>query len=138
MLRPPVRAFRTTQSSAAITCDTSVVPKLSATLTGTMPAPGAIPRNRCRSPASTAGSGPGSRPAMIPAMWVPWPKVSEVPTAAAVSTERFTPGRNRPGPSRPGTAATPESMSATSTPAPALVARQARRAPVTAPLRSSE
>ncbi len=72
MLRPPVRRFSTTQSIAAMTCDTSVAPCESATLTLTRRASGATPTKRS-SPFSTGRSTALSRPAMMPAMWVPCP-----------------------------------------------------------------
>ena len=71
MLSPLVVRFWTTQSIAAMTCETSTAPVLSATLTLTMRASGATPM---KSPAlGWRGSASGVRPAMMPAMWVPWP-----------------------------------------------------------------
>ncbi len=60
----------TTQSTAAMTCETSTAPSVVATLMLVRRAPGATPRR------PGCSSDPGSLPAMIPAMCVPWPNVS--------------------------------------------------------------
>ncbi len=64
MLRPSLFLCSTTQSMAAITWAMWVSPVAPATLTETMRASGAIPLNPSAVP---------SLPAMMPAMWVPWP-----------------------------------------------------------------
>ena len=66
----------TTQSMAAITCETSAAPRAFATLTLTIRASGATPRKLWWSELFPTGTAPASLPAMIPAMCVPCPKVS--------------------------------------------------------------
>ena len=66
----------TTQSIAASTWETSVAPLRSATLTLTIRASGAMPTKAFSSPFCTGVGAASSRPAMMPAMWVPCPKVS--------------------------------------------------------------
>ncbi len=73
MLSPLLRPCCTTQSMAAITWDTSVAPSESATLTLTMRASGAIPTNLSCPTVLTGVATASSRPAMMPAMWVPCP-----------------------------------------------------------------
>ena len=65
----------TTHWMPAITCETSVAPKASATLTLTMRASGAIPRN-WSGPAVVTDVTLSSLPAIRLAMNVPWPFVS--------------------------------------------------------------
>ena len=69
-LRPLSLRCCTTQSMAAMTWDTSTDPSAAPTFTLRMRASGATP-------VKWAGSGTAesavSRPAMSPAMWVPWP-----------------------------------------------------------------
>ena len=57
----------TTQSIASITWDTSVAPSAAATFTLTSRASGATPMK----PSCRVAGGALSRPAMMPAMWVP-------------------------------------------------------------------
>ncbi len=66
----------TTQSIAAMTCETSVAPRALATLMLMIRASGATPVNESWEVRSLTEVAPLSLPAMIPAMCVPWPKVS--------------------------------------------------------------
>ena len=75
MLRPGSLRWATTQSMPAMTWVTSTAPSRSATLTLSRLASGATPTNFSFLSRSLSFT-PGSRPAMIPAMWVPCPKVS--------------------------------------------------------------
>ncbi len=74
MFNPLEFLFWTTQSTAAITWETSTAPSWSATLSCTSRESGAMPR---KSVVFAAYVEPEvlaiSRPAMIPPMWVPWP-----------------------------------------------------------------
>src|SRR5688572_16309305 len=76
MLRPLRLRCWTTQSIPAITWETSVAPLASASLRLTSRASGAMPRKWSSSPFWIRAGASLSRPAMIPAMWVPCPKVS--------------------------------------------------------------
>jgi hypothetical protein len=66
-------ACSTTQLMPPITWETSLLPRASATFTLTIRAPGATPMKFALSVAPVTGFASASRPAMIPAMWVPWP-----------------------------------------------------------------
>ena len=130
MLRSPLVRFWTTQSIAAMTCETSVSPDAPATLMLTIRASGAMPAN-----SSSSGSCPGSmalsRPAMIPARWVPCPYPSTYGAEPACrSNERSGPLTTLPSAASPSTGATPESISATSTPRPVTWSSQAWSAPI--------
>ncbi len=59
MFKPASRECATTQSMAAMTCDTSVLPWASASLMLTIREPGAMPRNRVLSVAYVDGRRPG-------------------------------------------------------------------------------
>ena len=118
MLSPVALRLRWTHSSAESTCARLVSPSEPATLRLTMRAPGATPAKPVT----------GSRPAIRPARWVPWPKVSSVASRRLRrSEEKSGPWITRPGSASEPTGTTPESISATSTPAP-------RGAPATMPL----
>ena len=98
---------------AAITCDTSTAPSDVATLMLVSWAPGAMPWKRL--PPNRVF---GSLPAMMPAMWVPWPKVSRYRWSGDwLSNERSGPFTTLPEVS-PLTGTTPVSTSATPTPFP--------------------
>ena len=71
MFRPFLLWFWTTQSMAAMACETSVWPLASATLMLTMRASGAMPTKSDEFPVTVVAA--ESRPAMMPAMWVPCP-----------------------------------------------------------------
>ena len=71
MLLPLSLRCWTTQSIPAITCETSVAPCASATLTETILASGAIPRKCDASPAYAPAVAAFARPAMMPARCVP-------------------------------------------------------------------
>ena len=72
MLSPSLFRCCTTQSMAAMTCETSVAPSLDATLIETIRAPGAAPTKAWSySSSSLPGGIHASRPAIRPAMWVP-------------------------------------------------------------------
>ncbi len=75
MFSPWRARLRTTQSMPAMTWETSVTPYASASFTLTIRAPGATP-TKPSSPFWTFAGTFEPRPAMIPARWVPWPKVS--------------------------------------------------------------
>ena len=66
----------TTQSIAAMTWETSVAPPWSATLTLRILASGATPTKLSSSDLLVTVVTAASLPAMMPAMAVPWPKVS--------------------------------------------------------------
>ena len=73
-----------------------------------------------------------SWPAISPAMNVPWPNVSRfVRLGAWDSSERSGPYATLSAPSRPGTGETPESMRATSMPAPVYPLSHQLGAPMT-------
>ena len=117
MLRPGSWACCTTQSMPAMTCETSLRPKASATLTLTMRASGAMPWYAEVS--LELAPVPGSRAAIRPAMNVPWPNVSRCAVPANWdSNDRSGPLTTWPSAARPWTGVTPESMSATSMPLP--------------------
>ncbi len=73
MFMPSSLRCCTTQSIPAMTCDTSVDPAESATLTLTTRASGATPVNWWWLILRTGLETESSRPATIPAMWVPCP-----------------------------------------------------------------
>jgi len=115
----------TTQSIAAMTCETSALPRASATLRLISRAPGAMP-------AYELGEVLPSEPAMMPAMKVPWPKVSRYRVSGFCdSNEMSGPFTTLPGAVSPATGAIPESMSATSTPRPVIPLPHTSRARVT-------
>ena len=112
-------ALATTQSTArpSASCDTA--PSRPATLTDTMPASGATPRKSA------------SRPAMMPARWVPCPKPSRPASAGSLrSALKSTAATTLPGLVSAGTGAMPVSMMATLTPAPVMPASHSSRAPI--------
>ena len=119
MFKPASRECATTQSMAAMTCDTSVLPWASASLMLTIREPGAMPRNRVLSVAYVEDVDPESRPAMMPAMCVPWPKVSRSSRVGVCdSSDRSGPMTSLLFVIRPSTGRTPESSNATSMPWP--------------------
>ena len=119
MFIPGSLACATTQSIAAITWETSVFPWASASLRLTIREPGAMPRKCVLSEAYVDGLVPASRPAMIPAMWVPWPKASsDRMLSSCDSKDRSGPMTSLFGVMRPSIGSTPESSRATSTPWP--------------------
>ncbi len=73
MFFPSLFRFWMTQSIPAISCETSVRPSASATLTLTTRASGATPTKLPDVPLVTFDGASESRPAMMPAMWVPCP-----------------------------------------------------------------
>ena len=90
------------------TDETRPLPVLPSTRTSTILACGAMPTN---SPAERV-----PLPAMMPAMCVPCPPGS----SAVRGSAKFTEARMRFGPARSGSAATPESSTATVTPLPTM------------------
>ena len=121
MLKPGSWACWTTQSMAAMTWLTSAEPSPAPTLTLTTRASGATPTKPLLLSATYARLEVSavSRPTMIEAMCVPWPNASFWVSAG------FWESKDKSGPLtmlplvNPATGATPESIMAMSTPAPA-------------------
>ncbi len=112
--------FATTQSIPATTWATPTRPSAAPTLTSTTWASGAIP-TKCWGSDSRPGTTSPSRPAAMPAMWVPCPMPSATPPEAparrpAVCRDRSGLWLSLPAVRRPSTSPTPVSSTAMVTP----------------------